>query len=161
MYIVVELDGVIRNKETDPIATGIMMVGSLSGWNQITFLSDTTEEETVSWLNGNKVVDFDRIIDNSVYLANENNVERQIKVARSRGPIDLFITNNPKNWAYAFDLGIPSVMFGVPQYTRPEFRPDAPKRIRAWDEIEKSVIAQNELRTQDARLTRTETLNFE
>lgn len=161
MYILVELDGVIRGKSSDPIATGIMMVGSLSGWNQITFLSDTSEDETVAWLNGNKVVDFDRIIDNSVYLNGEDNHERQLKVARAKGPIDLFITNNPKNWAFAFNLGIPSVMFGVPQYTRPEFRPDAPKRVRAWNEIEEAITKQNELRTQDARLTRTEALNFE
>jgi hypothetical protein len=161
MHILVELDGVIRGKNSDPIAPGIIMVGSLSGWNQLTFMSDTSEPETLAWLNGNKVVDFDRIIDNAVYLNDEDLCERQIKVARSRGSIDLFITNNPKNWAFAFDLGIPSVMFAVPSYTRPEFRPDAPKRVRAWNDIEDAITKQNELRTQDARLTRTESLNFE
>jgi hypothetical protein len=52
-------------------------------------------------------------------------------------------------------------MFGAPSYTRPEFRPDAPKRLRAWNDIEKAIEEQNALRTQDARLSRTEALNFE
>lgn len=161
MHIVVEIDGVIQGKNYEPIATGVMMVGSLSGWNQITFLTEGTEEELIQWLNVNKIVDFDRIFDSSVRLEGEDLALRQINVSRSRGPIDLFITNNPKHWAYAFDMGIPSIMFAVPSYTRTEFRPDAPKRVRSWDQIEEAVSKQNELRTKDARLTRTEMLNFE
>ena len=161
MHILVDIDGVIRGKNSEPISSGSVLVGSLSAWNQVTFLSDTSEAETLNWLNGNKVVDFDRIIDNSFALHGEVLTERQIKVARSRGPIDLFITNSPTTWAFAFDLGIPSIMFAVPSYTRPEFRPDAPKRVRAWDSIEEAIDKQNALRTQDARLSRTESLNFE
>jgi hypothetical protein len=112
-------------------------------------------------LDTNKVVDFDKIIDASAGLVNEDLGQRQINFARSLGPIDLFITNNPSLWSYAFDQGIASVMFGVPNYTRPEFRPDAPKRVRAWNDIEKSIEEQNVLRTNDARLSRTEALNFE
>ena len=94
-------------------------------------------------------------------LVDENLAERQINVARARGRIDLFLTNNPTMWAYAFDQGIVPLMFGVPSYTRPEFRPDAPKRVRAWTDIEEAIRKQNELKTQDARLSRTEGLNFE
>jgi hypothetical protein len=53
------------------------------------------------------------------------------------------------------------MMFGVPSYTRPEFRPDAPKKVRAWSDIEAAIAKQNELRTKDIRLTRTETTKFE
>jgi len=161
MLIVVEIDGVIQGKNQEPVPTGVLMVGSLSSWNQLTFLTESTENELILWLNINKVVDFDRIIDSSVHLEGENLVKRQLNVVRSRGPIDLFITNNPSHWAHAFEAGIPSVMFAVPSYTRTEFRPDAPKRVRSWDEIEEAISKQNELRTKDARLTRTETLNFE
>jgi hypothetical protein len=120
-----------------------------------------TRAETERWLNINKIVDFDNIVDNTVALAGEGLEERQINYARSRGPIDLFITGDPHLWAYAFDLGIASAMFAQPSYLRPEFRPDAPKRLRAWAEIEEAVEKQNELRTTDLRLSRTESLNFE
>jgi hypothetical protein len=155
------MDGVLRGNNEAPIAPGIIMIGSLSSWNQITFMGSVTQAEMQYWLDVNKIVDFDRLIDSSVALDGEDLSERQVNVARAKGPIDLFITNNPKLWAYAFNMGIPSVMFAVPSYTRVEFRPDAPKRIRSWDAIEESINKQNELRTKDARLQRTEGLNFE
>ena len=161
MQILVDLNGVLRGEKDEPISQGVIMVGSLSSWNRIMLMSALDEGATKYWLDTNKVVDFDKIIDASAGLVNEELGRRQINFARSLGPIDLFITNNPSLWAYAFEQGIASVMFGVPKYTRPEFRPDAPKRVRAWDEIEKAVEEQNILRTNDVRLTRTEALNFE
>lgn len=162
MKIVVELDGVLRGSRNDePIATGVMMTGALSAYNQITFITEMSPVQATRWLDENKIVDFDRVIDNSVHLEGEVLKERQLKFARSKGPIDLFITSNPSLWAYAFDQGIPSIMFGVPSYLRPEFRPDAPRSVRSWNEIEEAVTKQNALRTQDARLIRTETVRFE
>jgi hypothetical protein len=161
MQILVELDGVLRDKDESIIPIGVIMYGTLTVYNRMTIISSMTEADTKRWLDINKVVDYDLIIDNSVYLVGENPQERQINFARSQGGIDLFITGNPKLWAYAFNLGIPSVMFGVPSYTRVEFRPDAPKKVRAWTDIEEAIEKQNQMRTQDARLTRTEALNFE
>jgi hypothetical protein len=161
MQILVDLDGVLRGDKDQPISQGIIMVGTLSSWNKITLMSSLNKKQTQQWLDINKIVDFDHIIDSSSGLAGEDLGERQITFARSLGAIDLFITNSPTKWAFAFEQGIASVMFAVPSYTRPEFRPDAPKRVRAWNDIEKAIEAQNALRTQDARLSRTEALNFE
>jgi hypothetical protein len=112
-------------------------------------------------MNQNKIVDFDLVLDSSVGLEGEDLVERQLSVARAKGPIDLFITANPEHWVYAFNHGIPCVMFGVPAYQRVEFRPDAPKRVRSWNQVVEAIEKQNEARTKDARLSRTEGLNFE
>ena len=161
MQIIVELDGVIRGPNDVPIATGVLMVGTLTVYNRMTFLSNTSKEDTERWMNQNKVVDYDLVLDSSVALEGEDLVERQLNVARAKGPVDLFITANPDHWVYAFNHGIPCVMFGVPAYQRIEFRPDAPKRVRTWDNIVETVAKQNEIRTKDARLSRTETLNFE
>lgn len=162
MKIVVELDGVLRGFRNDePIAAGILMTGALSAYNQIIFITELPPAGATKWLDENKIVDFDLVIDNSVALEGEVLKERQLKFARSKGPIDLFITSNPSLWAFAFDQGIPSIMFGVPSYLRPEFRPDAPRSVRAWSDIEEAVTKQNALRTQDARLIRTETVRFE
>jgi hypothetical protein len=161
MQILVDLEGVLKGDKDQPLSQGIVMVGSLSAWNKITLISPLNAEQTRQWLDVNKVVDFDKVIDSSVGLVGEELGERQVNHARSLGAIDLFITNNPTLWAYTFNQGIASVMFGVPSYTRPEFRPDAPKRLRAWNDIEKAIEEQNALRTQDARLHRTEALNFE
>jgi hypothetical protein len=133
----------------------------LTAYNRMTVMSSSTEEETLRFLNVNKIVDVDNIVDSSVALEGEDLAERQINFARSRGSIDLFITSNPKLWVYAFDQGITSIMFGVPSYIRPEFRPDAPKKVRSWDSIQEAVDRQNEARVKDLRLTRTNDVSFE
>jgi hypothetical protein len=161
MQILVDINGVLRGQNDEPISTGILMVGTLSVYNQLIFMSPLTGAQTKQWLDVNKIVDYDKIIDNSVHLEGDDLSQRQITFARSQGKIDLFITNDPSLWAYAFDQGVPSVMFGVPSYTRPEFRPDAPKRVRSWNDIEEAVKKQNVLRTTDARILRTESINFE
>jgi len=161
VYIVVELEGVLQGEfKQDPIATGTLMVGALSAYNQITFITDMSRDDAEKWFNEHKVVDFDHIIGKEVTLAGENLKQRQLNLARAKAGIGLFITSNPALWAYAFDQGIPSVMFGVPSYLRPEFRPDAPKKLRSWSQIEESVRRQNEMMTKDARLIRTETIRF-
>lgn len=161
MEILVELNGVLKSDSGKPIITGVMMYAALAAYNRVTIITDMKEAEAIRWMNENKVVDFDKIIDSSVYLTDEEPTKRQINHARSLGGVELFITNNPNNWAYAFDLGIPSVMFGVPSYTRAEFRPDAPKQVRAWSDIEKAVAKQNALRTQDRRLAKQDGFRFE
>jgi hypothetical protein len=161
MHILVELDGVIRTKDDGIISTGVLMYSMLTAYNRMTVMSSSTEEETLRFLNVNKIVDVDNIVDSSVALEGEDLAERQINFARSRGSIDLFITSNPKLWVYAFDQGITSIMFGVPSYIRPEFRPDAPKKVRSWDSIQEAVDRQNEARVKDLRLTRTNDVSFE
>jgi hypothetical protein len=161
MHVVIDLDGVLKgDKNDEPILTGVQFVGALSAYNKITFITELSKGEAEQWVNVNKIVDFDEIFDSSLKLEGDDLKERQLKFVRSRGPIDLFITSSPKLWVCSFDLGIPSMMFGVPGYIRPEFRPDAPKKVRAWDEIEAAVKKQNELRTKDARLTRAEGVTF-
>lgn len=161
MHIVVDLDGVLRGHRNDePILPGILITGALSAYNQITFITELNAKEAEQWVNQNKVVDFDNVIDSSVHLEGENLKQRQLKLARAKGSVDLFITSNPSLWAFAFEMGIPVMMLGIPSYLRPEFRPDAPKAVRAWDDIVEAVTKQNELMTKDARLTRTETVRF-
>lgn len=161
MHILVDIDGVLRGRNNEPISNGIIMIAQLSAYNTISFMTELTQAQAEQWINVNKVVDYDYLIDSSIGLVDEPLGERQIRHARAKGSVELFITNNPSMWAYAFDQGITSMMFGVPSYTRPEFRPDAPKAVRAWSDIEAAVAKQNELRTKDARLLRGESVRFE
>ena len=162
MHILVELEGVLKGPRNDePILTGIQMVGALSSYNQISFLTEMSTLEAKQWVDVNKIVDYDNLLDASLALEGDDLTERQIKHARNRGKVDMFITGNPKHWVIAFEQGLPSIMFGVPSYVRPEFRPDAPKRVRSWDEITEAIAKQNAQRTQDRRLQRSEGTNFE
>jgi len=162
MHIIVDLDGVLREPRNDtPIAQAIQVVGALSAWNQISLITEMSRPAAEQWLNQNKVVDFDHVYDGSYYLEGDVLKFRQLKAARAKGRVDMVITTDPKLWVYAFEQGIPAMMFGMPDYLRAEFRPDAPKAVRAWDDIVSAIEKQNEMRTKDARITRTETFRFE
>lgn len=161
MQILVDLDGVIKGQDDEPIRTGILMYAALAAYNRVTIMSPWSQAETVDWMDANKVVDYDAIVDNSVFLTDEDPKQRQVNYVRASGGIDLLITNDPNLWSYAFDLGIACSLFGIPRYTRAEFRPDAPKKVRSWDAILQSVEKQNALRTQDLRLQRGEGIRFE
>lgn len=161
MHILVDVDSVIRTLGThQPIQPGIIMTGSLSAFNKLTFITVNNKEDLQRWLDTHSIVDFDNIIDRSVALLGEDIKERQVQVARTRGTVDLVLTGDPRLWVFAFEQGIPAVMFGAPEYSRVEFRPDAPKKVRAWDDIVTAIDKQNELRTKDARLARSDTINF-
>jgi hypothetical protein len=154
LKILIELDGVLRNQDDSPISTGIIFSGTLSVYNRISFLSSMPEEETIFWLNSNGVVDYDNIIDTSVKLTDEDTKERQLQVARTKGLVDMFVTSDPSLWEFAFNQGITVILFANPEYTRPEFRPDAPKSVRSWDKVKEAITKQQVLRTQDVRQQR-------
>jgi hypothetical protein len=161
MKILVELDGILRGTNDEPIPNGIILAGTLSVYNKITFFTELSQAEAEQWLNVNKVVDYDELLTAELDLHGEELKQRQLTLARSKGTIDLVITSDPRLWAYSFEQGFTSVLFGVPAYTRVEFRPDAPRKVRAWNEIEEAIKTQNELRTKDVRQTRLEGLMFE
>jgi len=161
VYILVELDTVLKNQQDKPIPTGVILASTLTAYNRVMYMTGSTEEDAIRWLDTHKIVDFDRIIDKSVGLVDVPLGHRQLTFARAQGRLELFITGDPALWVYAFEQGIPSVLFGHPDYSRAEFRPDAPKRVRTWDEVQVAIDKQNTLRTKDMRLSRTESLNFE
>ena len=161
MQILVELEGVLRGQKDEPISTGIILVAQLAAYNQIIFMTELETAEAEQWINTNKVVDYDMLVSCDMALVDEPLKHRQLRYCRARGNVDLVITNDPSFWAFAFEQGIPCMMFGVPSYTRVEFRPDAPKKVRAWSEITEAVAKQNEIRTKDKRLSRSEGVRFE
>jgi len=161
MHILVEIDGVLKSQTDDPIANGIILAGTLSVHNKITFFTEMPTAEAERWLNQSKIVDYDDLLAAEMSLHGVPLKERQVTFARSRGTVDLVITSDPQLWSFAFDQGLTAVLFGVPQYSRVEFRPDAPKQVRAWNHIEDSIRTQNELRTKDARQSRIEGIMFE
>ena len=93
MEILVELDGVLRNQEDAPIPTGVILYQTLTAYNRMTIASSMSREDTERWLNINKIVDFDLMIDNSAHLEGENLTQRQINVAPSFGQFTIYDGN--------------------------------------------------------------------
>lgn len=110
-----------------------------------------------------KLNNYDDIIDDSVVVDPAEPLKfRQLSVARTRGTVDLYIDGDPGVIAEAMRRGIPSLLFSSPQYVRPEFRPDAPKGVRAWDELIGERNRQQAMIAVDERVKSSDLLaNFE
>lgn len=72
-------------------------------------------------------------------------------MSRSRAPIEMYVDSDPAMCAWVFEeQGIPAVMFMNPGYLSVERRPDAPKKVRTWNQIEESINRVNIARSKDA-----------
>jgi hypothetical protein len=52
-------------------------------------------------------------------------------------------------WVFE-EQGIPAIMFMNPSYLPVEHRPDAPKKVRTWDQIQESIDRVNVAKSKDA-----------
>jgi hypothetical protein len=72
-------------------------------------------------------------------------------MSRSRAPIELYVDSDPTMCAWVFEeQGLPAIMFMNPGYLPVERRPDAPKKVRKWDQIEESINRINIAKSKDA-----------
>lgn len=162
MNTVLYLDGVLRSDTGDLIPDGLILYRSLKTVGRVTILTGLDRTAADVWLLMHNMSDYDDIIDNSVEIDPDEPLKvRQVSVARSRGVIDLYLDADPGMVAEAFRLGIVSLLFLVPKYARPEFRPDAPKGVRPWDELVAERTRQQVMRQADNRLRNDELVNFE
>ena len=139
LRILVQLDGVLRRGD-QPIPEAVRLILSLTEGTEIVVLSDESEEATRHWLGETRLLPLvDTIMDNSVKVFEEDLTRRQITLQRSQRAIDMVITADPDLAAWCFDKGMLTFVFLHPGVHRPEWRPDAPKKVRAWSEIEGAV----------------------
>lgn len=136
MNTVLSLDSVLRSDTGELILNGIPVYRAFKAVGRITVLSSMDAKTTEVWCMVHKLNNYDDIIDNSVVIDPAEPLKfRQLSVARTKGTVDMFIDGDPGVVAEAMRRGIPSLLFSSPAYVRPEFRPDAGKGVRPWDEL--------------------------
>jgi hypothetical protein len=61
-------------------------------------------------------------------------------LSRSRAPIEMYVDSDPSMCAWVFETqAVPSVLVSHPSHLPVEHRPDAPKSVRKWSDIEDAV----------------------
>lgn len=152
MNTVLSLDSVLRSDTGELILTGIPVYRAFKAVGRVTLLTSMPQQSAEVWCMVHKLNNYDDLIDNSVALDFEEELKfRQLSVARTKGSIDLYVDGDPGVVAEAMRRGIPSLLFSTPQYIRPEFRPDAPKKIRRWDDLIAERNRQQAMIAVDAR----------
>jgi hypothetical protein len=141
MTILIALDGVLRSGTRTPIREGRILYDALSSDGRLIIMADETIEKAEHWLIQYGVKGYSGLLTPSVLLTDEDPIRpRQIAVARSLGRVDLVVDCDPETIKHCYDIEVPSLLFAHPVATKPDFRPDAPRRT--WGEIETSLEKQ-------------------
>lgn len=139
-----------------PIADGVRLVVALSSGYEVALLTEETKHDDVSWwLRQQALKEFYGLVMvrqpvqvGMDYLALR---EAQIRSLRALHGVALVVDTSPAVIAMCLRMGIPSMLFTHPKFTRPEFRPDHDSG-RTWDEIVAAQEHDNVLKRQDVRL---------
>jgi hypothetical protein len=163
MNTLLSLDSVLRSDTGELILNGIPVYRAFKSIGRVTLLSSTDREMTEAWCLIHKLNNYDDLIDNTVVIDPDEPLKfRQLSVARTKGSVDLYVDGDPGAVAEAMRRGIPAMLFSSPKYVRPEFRPDAPKAVRPWDELMAERTRQQAMFAVDERVTKPDELaNFE
>ena len=117
--------------------------------HRVAIFTSQKRTDAEHWLNMNGFIAFDELIDNTYDLIGDELSQRQITVARSRQQVELLVTGDPQLAAWAFEQGIPSLVLAHPDTMLVQNRPDAPKKMRAWTDIEDVITKRNVKRSLD------------
>jgi len=148
LNILVSLDGVLSSESGEPIRAGVALYYALNINNRVALMTSRGEEDAKQWLQNHGIINYDDLIDTSFALEGEDLKKRQFTTSRSRAPIELYVDSDPHMVAWVFqEHMVPTVLFTHPGYVRVEHRPDAPKKVRAWSEIEESINRVNKAKS--------------
>lgn len=159
-YAVIGIEGVLARVAdgalitSQPIPAGVTLYATLRRNYKIALLAyERNEAKIVHWLRSNHVTDYTTLLAGGPGLPVDQRAA-QIRELRLRGyALDLVIDASPAVVAKAMHAGVTSLLFASPKYARPEFRPDAPRGIREWADIEGEMDLQREFRAQEPART--------
>ena len=116
---------------------------ALKQGHRIVLLTDDTYDEAMQWLRLHGLhKDLDGVVDTGATLAGEVLRHRQIALTRAHGRVDMVVDPDPHVIAWAFEQGMTGVLFAHPLAAAPQLRPDLPRPLRRWDEIERAITEQ-------------------
>lgn len=152
MNILVSLDGVLSSESGEPIRAGVALYYALNINNRVALMTSRGEEDAKQWLQSHGIINYDDLIDRSFHLEGEDIKKRQFILSRSRAPIEMYVDSDPSMCAWVFENQmVPTVLFTHPGYVKVEHRPDAPKKVRAWSDIEASITRVNIAKSEAAQ----------
>lgn len=155
-HIAIVVEGILRMpNDSASIIPGLLLYRSLVKDHRVSLIIDSANKERVQyWLLMNGMTDHTK----EIYWDEtdpEDTIARRIaQIGRLRqdGPLSLVFESDTSVAAALLERGIPSFLFLHPQYTHPEFRPDAKAPITPWAELLAEQTRQIEARATDTRI---------
>ena len=146
------MDGLLSTEFGEPIRAGVALYYALNINNRVAIMTSRKEEDAKHWLQSHGIINYDDLIDSSFALEGEDLKKRQFIMSRSRAPIEMYVDADPSMCAWVFEQqNVPAVLFSHPGFAAVENRPDAPKKVRRWSDIEASINRVNISRSEQAQ----------
>ena len=143
MNIILSLDGVLRAESGEPNRAGVLVYYALNNLHRVALITKGESADAKHWLNSHGIIGFDDLLDNAVELAGEDLKKRQFTLSRKKAPVELYVDSDPEMCAWVFSQGIPTLLVSHPSYLPVQHRPDAPRKVRAWNDIEEAITKNN------------------
>jgi hypothetical protein len=152
VIIVMGLEGVLT--ETDDLRTSpphktgyLLYEGLRKGGFQMVLLAASAEMELVrSWLRKEHITDFATVRcrpASSILSVPAWKLTQLRELAADGWKIACFMDSDPAAVAAAFHEGVATNLISYPRYSRPEWRPDATRSVRAWDDLVSTLEKEN------------------
>jgi hypothetical protein len=144
LNILLSLNGVLRAESGEPNRAGVILYYALNAGHRVAIITKDDKADAEHWLQSHGIIGYDDLLDNSVELAGEDLRQRQFRVSRHKAPIEMYVDSDPEMCAWVFEhQNVPTLLVSHPSHLPVEFRPDAPRKIRAWNEIENAITRVN------------------
>lgn len=155
--VLISLDDVLRSHLGQPISDGSTLYRAMCEVSRVGVVLDDLDLETGrGWLRRAGLVDHVEVIPGDPRFEGPALRIFQIERARARDAVSMLIDGSPANIAAALKLGVTGLLFSQPKYMRPDFRPDAFKTIKTWDQIQAELDEQIDVHTRDDRFAEPE-----
>lgn len=151
MNILVSLDGVLSSESGEPNRTGVVIYYALHAGHRVGLITSRKKADAEQWLNSHGIIGYDDLMTGEVHLEGEDIKRRQFTLCRTQAPIELYVDSDPEMCAWVFEhQSVPTFLLSNPSYIPVEWRPDAPKAVRKWDDIVSAIDRVNVAKSQGA-----------
>jgi hypothetical protein len=155
--ILLSLDGVLSSEHYEANRIGAQIYYALKSAHRVTLYTSWSAEKADNWLAVNGIIEYDDLLTDEYDLVGEDLKKRQLTISRSRQAVELVVDADPSFCAWAFEQGVPALLFANTELMSVPNRPDAPKGMRRWDEIEAAIIKKNLAKTEQVTRMRAAT----
>ena len=140
MNILLNLDGVLSSESGEPNRAGVVVYYALADKHRTAIITKRNKDDAEHWLHSHGIIAYDDLMGDEVALEGDDLKKRQFILNRSRAPIELYVDSDPAMCAWVFETqAVPSLLISHPSHLPVEHRPDAPKSVRKWTDIEQAI----------------------
>lgn len=150
MQVLLSLDGVLATDSGEPIRAGVVLYYSLNNGNRVGLITSRKRADAEQWLGIHGIIGYDDLIADEAHLEGDDLKKRQFILSRGKSSVELYVDSDPSMCAWVLEeQQTPIALFSHPSYSKIEHRTTAPKRVRAWNDIEAAIDTVNLARARD------------